>query len=89
MAAEIGIKPDRVVDIGFFLLETSEFVVDAHTGTKASLFKFALERGKKFAAINKSKSGGGLQFIPMFVEAFGGGIRPDKDYGFQKLNEEG
>lgn len=86
--AEIGLKPDRIVDIGFFLLETSEFVVDAHTGTKASVFKFALERGKKLAAI-KTKVGGGLQFIPMFVEAFGGGVRPDKDYGFQKLNEEG
>lgn len=81
-----NVYKDFAADVGVFLLETSEYVIGAKTGTKASIFKAAMERGKKLLAYKRQ--GGKGQWISMWEESLGGSARLDKDYGFEKLNED-
>ncbi len=85
---QIGLHPSFKLDGGLFLLETSELVVGGHTGTEASLFKAAMERGRKLVAFKSGGGAGVLKVVPLMGEAFGGRASAVKKYYFEKINED-
>jgi hypothetical protein len=88
---QIGVIPDVKVDGALFLMDTSEYVVRSATGTEASLFKLAMEKGRKLALVKWPSLNADDKAIRklMIAESLTGQtLKDDNLYGFEKINED-